>query len=311
MGDTKIQWTEKVWNPVTGCTKISPGCQNCYAERMSKRLAGRFGYPKDDPFKVTLHNYKSKLEEPFRYHKPSRIFICSMGDLFHEAVPFEFIKKVIAICRATQWHKHLILTKRIDRALEFFSTVNLKDCARLLYESDVDPYKHRRRYQPAIKWDYSLGENWPLSNVWLGVTAENQEQADKRIPILLQIPAAVRFVSIEPMLGPINLTHIPIWNAGALHKCDCLRGYGGWGDFNRDQYKINWVIVGAESGPKKRYCNPNDMVKVAEQCREADVPVFVKQIHKKTMGGFDVEKTINYFPPELQVQQSPATAPTQ
>ncbi len=171
MGNTKIEWAEKTWNPVTGCSKISPGCQNCYAERMSKRLRGRCGYDADEPFRVTLH--PKRLEEPLRWRKPSMIFVCSMGDLFHPGVPMNYVVEVVRKMQDASHHTFLVLTKRPGRMKKVFDACN---------HSEIIP------------------------NIWLGVTAENQEMADERIPILLQIPAAVRFVSVEPMLGPVEIT---------------------------------------------------------------------------------------------------------
>ncbi len=279
MAGSKIQWTEKVWNPVTGCSKISPGCQNCYAERMSKRLAGRFGYPKDKPFRITLH--PDRLDEPLKWRKPSRIFVCSMGDLFHSYVSWNFTYKVFEMMLLADRHTFIVLTKRSNNMSVTMPNI----------------WYHLQRNYPE--------KTFPLKNVWLGVTAENQEQADKRIPILLQIPAAVRFVSIEPMLGPINL-----WQCQKerLKQCEPVAD-----DFcNGCTHSIpienlDWVIVGAESGPKRRYCDPNNMIKVVEQCKEAGVPVFVKQIHQYASNkrGLIVNKDISSFPPELQIQQSP------
>lgn len=169
MAATKIEWAEEVWNPVTGCTKISPACDNCYAEKMAIRLRGRYGYPQDEPFKVTLH--ENRLTEPLAWRKPRIIFVCSMADLFHHAVPFAYIKKVwrVMAAAAANGHTFLILTKRPQRMLDF-----------LLYY--------------AIK---------PLHNVWLGTTIENQPMANKRVPLLLQCPAVKHFVSYEPALGPL------------------------------------------------------------------------------------------------------------
>jgi protein gp37 len=164
LGKTKIEWTEYSWNPVSGCTPISEGCQNCYAKRMANRLRGRCGYPADEPFKVTLH--KDRLEEPLRLKKPRRVFVCSMGDLFHEDVPGWMRFEVMDIILQAKQHTFLILTKRPANMKEFF------------------------------EWYYSKTGRTieTIKNLWLGVTAENQQRADERIPILLQIPAAVRFI---------------------------------------------------------------------------------------------------------------------
>lgn len=232
MGNTRIEWAEKSWNPVTGCTKISPGCQNCYAERMSKRLRGRCGYPVEDPFRVTLH--PERLEEPLRWRKPSMIFVCSMGDLFHEVVPKWMIWEVMDVILQAKQHTFLVLTKR--------------------------PANMKRFYD----WYYNGGGRTtePPKNLWLGVTAENQEEADKRIPILLQIPAAVRFVSVEPMLGPVDLDSYLI--VGTDHPGSIMRK------------GIDWVICGGETGPKARPMHPDWVRSLRDQCQSAGVPFFFK-----------------------------------
>ena len=258
MATTKIEWAERVWNPVTGCTKVSPGCQNCYAERMAKRLRGRYGYPQDDPFKVTLH--PDRLQEPvewLKWRKPKMIFVCSMGDLFHEDVPFDFIDRVFAMLSWGQAkdldNKFLILTKRPERMLEYF--------------------KQRDDW-----FDGELGNRSRLScfeNTWLGVTAENQEQADKRIPILLQIPAAKRFVSIEPMLGDVALFDIE---------------------------KLDWIIVGAESGQNRRECKNEWVRDIIGQCKVASIPVFIKQLHDPHN---NLSKNPAEWPEDLRVREYP------
>ena len=189
---SRIEWTDATWSPVTGCTPISEGCENCYARRMAKRLRGRCGYPTDEPFKVTLH--PERLEEPLKWKKPRRVFVCSMGDLFHEDVPDEFIYEIWDVMVQSKQHTFLVLTKRPDRMKSFIEKVM---CNRMDYALTFGGTPEGKK---ARKWAQK-----PVQNVWLGVTAENQEQADKRIPILLQIPATVRFVSVEPMLGPIRL----------------------------------------------------------------------------------------------------------
>jgi protein gp37 len=216
LANSKIEWTEKTWNPITGCTKISEGCKHCYAERMSKRLAGRCGYDKDEPFKVTYH--PDKLDEPLRWRKPSKIFVCSMGDLFHEGVDDGFLCRIFDVMAVAEHHTFLILTKRPNRMREFF--------ARCVHGN--------------------------FQNIWLGVTAENQQRADERIPILLQIPAAKRFVSVEPMLGPIE-----------------LRLVGGPGD-------LDWVICGGETGPGARPMHPDWVRSLRDQCVRAGTPFFFK-----------------------------------
>lgn len=217
MGSTKIEWCEKSWNPITGCSPVSEGCRNCYARRMAYRLKGRYGYPKDDPFRVTFH--VDRLEEPLHWWKPSRIFVCSMGDLFHKDVDSKWLKDIFSIIRVCSHHIFLILTKRPQNInKKYFEYFGLK-----LY-----------------------------SHVWLGVSVENQKTADERIPILLQIPAAKRFVSCEPLLSEIDL--------------------GKLSDPN-----ISWCIVGGETGPKAKPMNPDWVRSLRDQCQSAGVPFFFKK----------------------------------
>jgi protein gp37 len=231
VGKTKIEWTEYSWNPVTGCTPASEGCQNCYAKRMATRLKGRYGYPEDEPFKVTLH--PEKLKEPLKWKKPRRVFVCSMGDLFHEQVPDEYIAKVWEVMNNASQHTFLVLTKRPQRMKDFLARLGW-------YIHDRDGYP--------MEAVLDEGGKYTLKNVWLGVTAENQQRADERIPILLQIPAAVRFVSIEPMLGPVVIPE-------------------EWPD---------WVICGGETGPGARPIHPDWVRSLRDQCQVAGTPFFFK-----------------------------------
>ena len=184
---TKIEWAEETWNPVTGCSPISEGCQNCYAKRMANRLRGRCGYPADDPFRVTLH--PERLGEPLRWKEPRKVFVCSMGDLFHEFVPTKFIIDCLSIMAEAYQHTFMILTKRPERMRAIMSHETIANDVWLQTSRGVNA-------EPSP---------WPLPNVWLGVTAENQKRADERIPILLQILAVVRFVSVEPCLSAVNI----------------------------------------------------------------------------------------------------------
>ena len=230
---TKIEWTDETWNPVTGCTKVSAGCKNCYAERMSKRLAGRYGYPADDPFRVTLH--PDRLEQPLRWRKPRRVFVCSMGDLFHKDVPLYFQVDVWRTMADSPQHTFQVLTKRADLM--------------------------QQRLQPLS------GAFGVLPNVWLGITAENQIRANERIPALLKMPAAVRFVSCEPLLDPVNLL-------SAVNKLD---------EFYEANFKpggIDWVIAGCESGPGRRWAKESWFLLLLDQCEMSGVPFFLKQMDR-------------------------------
>lgn len=257
---TKIEWTNETWNPVTGCTKVSEGCRNCYAERMSKRLAGRFGYPEaPNSFDVTLH--PDRLEDPIHWKKPRMVFVCSMGDLFHPDVPDEFIARVWGEMRGAREHTFQILTKRPERALSF-----LKQCKS--WEGWIthngDPVERAYDGTGIIVGDE---ENWPLPNVWIGVSVEDQAAADERILVLLDTPAAVRFVSIEPILGPVYLWRNTSGNMGDLE----------WDGRQTFIEGLDWVIVGGESGPGARPPVTYWIRNIRDQCVAADVSFFFKQ----------------------------------
>ena len=243
---TKIEYVDTSWNPIPGCSKISVGCKNCFAEKMAKRLVGMGQenyYPVVDLRGWTgrTHLIESALEKPHKWKKPLAIFVCSMGDLFHESTPFEWIDEVFDTMSSVPRHTYKILTKRPQRMAEYFKHLDQR-----IADAGFEGYD-------------------PPSFIWLGVTAENQEQADKRIPILLQIPAAKRFVSIEPMLGPMD---IEIYlNDGAL----CLE---------TPQPALDWVICGAESGPGRRPMNKEWVRSLKEQCVSANIPFFFKQMYE-------------------------------
>ncbi|NLX99449.1 MAG: DUF5131 family protein, partial [Rhodopirellula sp.] len=227
---TKIEWTDETWNPVVGCQKVSEGCQNCYAEKMARRLAcmGKKKYMpvvhwvndgQPSHWTGAIQTDEAALLVPQRWKNPRRVFVVSMGDLFYEGVPFEFIDRVFAVMALCPQHTFQVLTKRPERMREYLTyegrAAAISEAARWLCADDIVGASHidhpdslMRRYPvgpltdgiPEFGWRWFINP-WPLPNVWLGVTAENQEQADKRIPALLQTPAAKRFVSIEPMLG--------------------------------------------------------------------------------------------------------------
>jgi len=256
---SKIEWTDRTWNPIIGCSKISPGCDNCYAEKMAGRLAsmGTQGYSRviqsvrgqgHSAWNNKTSLVESALDKPMYWKKPRRIFVCSMGDIFHESVDVDWLRSMFRVIRATPQHIYQFLTKRPENA---WSMLNLC-CAK------------------------------PPANVWLGVTCENQATANERIPHLLKCPAAVRFVSVEPMLGPVDLTHIPYSSLGATHKMDALRGYGGWGDYDRRKHKIHLCIVGGESGPQARPMHPDWARDLRDQCQDAGVPFVMKQMSGRT-----------------------------
>jgi protein gp37 len=277
---TKIEWCNETWGPLTGCSKISPGCQNCYAERMAKRLAGRYGYSKDDPFGVTFHH--DKLSQPLKWKKPRRIFVCSMGDLFHEDVPFDFIAAIFGVMAFCQCHTFIVLTKRPDRMARFFKDFHYGD-----YQRNYNWWKNEaasllNRHSPKTVFGIRLRpepKELPLPNVWLGVTAENQEQADKRIPVLLQIPAAVHFVSIEPMLSEIDISRWTInhgYSNSELKEMQ-LSGAIPFGGYVHGGTDLDWVILGGETGPGARPMHPDWARSIRDQCHSAGTPFFFKQ----------------------------------
>ena len=239
---SKIESTDTTWNPVTGCTKVSPGCYHCYAERMAKRLRGRCGYPADDPFKVTLHY--DRLEDPYSWRKPRKVFVCSMGDLFHPDVPLFFIAVVFETMRENRMHNFQVLTKRPERLQEFV-----------------------RMYKDHFSVDLSI-----IKNIWLGVSCETQVEANIRIPYLLHTPAAVRFVSLEPLIDEIDL---------------------GWFIGSEPQASLDWVIVGGESGPRARPMYPRWARKLRDQCVGGGIPFFFKQWGEWAEVGTDVDRKGN------------------
>lgn len=247
---TKIEWVKnpdgtkgETWNPVTGCTPISPGCKNCYARRMARRLAGRYGYPPaPNHFDVTLR--PDRLDEPHKWRKPRRVFVCSMSDLFHKGVPFEFVDKIFWVM-AKSVHVYQILTKRPARMLEFFA-----------------------RYRWGIL---------KLDNVHLGVTAENQATADERIPVLLQIPAAVHFMSGEPLLGEIDIDpYLPRYDYRPTYEYYRLAYPGMTNEPVKLRDGLNLVIAGGETGPGARPMHPEWVRSLRDQCQATGTPFFFK-----------------------------------
>ncbi|MDV2503054.1 MAG: phage Gp37/Gp68 family protein [bacterium] len=262
---TTIGWTHRPetrgesWNPITGCTRVSPGCEMCYAETLSHRLAA-MGQPKYQGVtkpsgkwtgKVLLH--EEALEVPYRWKKPRTVFVCSMSDLFHEDVPDDFIGRTLAICAINEKHTFLVLTKRAERLAEF------------------------------AKHYWGINEHGAMcslpANVWLGVSVEDQPTADERIPHLLEIPAAVRFLSVEPLLGPVDLSeclskvvHLATGSRFAFGTSPHGPPSGGL------QPGVDWVIAGGESGPGARACHLDWLRSIRDQCAHAGVPFFLKQL---------------------------------
>jgi len=256
--NSKIEWTDTTWSPVTGCTKISAGCDNCYAEGIARRFAGGKAFP--NGFEVTLRPHR--LGDPLKWRKPRRVFVNSMSDLFHDDIPDEFIAQVFAVMAATPQHTYQILTKRHGRMRSLLSSERFR-----LLVVDARITLNGGQYER----DH---ENYPLPNTWLGVSVEDQQWADIRIPALLQTPAAVRFISFEPLLGPVQLTQwTTVWATTSTNRG---WGYGG-ATVTASIPGLSWAIVGGESGRRHRPMDIDAAADLIDQLMAAHVAVFVKQ----------------------------------
>lgn len=295
---TTIEWTQRpgtkgeTWNPTTGCNKLSAGCKHCYAEVMHKRLQAMGMGKYEQDFSAGVVTHADTLTIPLKWKKPRTVFVNSMSDLFHADVPFDFIDQVFAVMALTPQHTYQILTKRPERMAEYLA--GLQRAA-----DDHAPLTQSGQFSPAnvinlrnlvlVSRGSGVGgrgfkANWPLPNVWLGTSVENQAAADERIPHLLRCPAAVRFLSCEPLLGAVDLRHIRIDGPepDLTYYIDCLNGYhqGGlqWGDREGSAFvKIDWVIGGGESGHTPRPMLPEWPRGLRDQCKAAKVPFFFKQ----------------------------------
>jgi protein gp37 len=281
---SKIQWTDRTWNPVRGCSIVSPGCVNCYAMKQAHRFSGQ-GQAYEGLTKLTKAGpqWTGLIRvEPARWKKPQRVFVNSMSDLFHERVPLQVVDQIFAVMAWCSQHTFQILTKRPAR---------MRDYAREL--AGLEPKWRAHRLASALGFGGKFSQSttadlqWPLPNVWLGVSAEDQQRAYERIPLLLQTPAAVRFVSAEPLLGPIDLEAVPL--PGGAEKWYGLKGVAqpigekdsepdDWKYWTRRESRLDWVIVGGESGSRARPCDVEWIRSIVAQCRSASVPVFVKQL---------------------------------
>ncbi len=266
MSNTKIEWTDDTWSPVTGCTKVSRGCTNCYAEKMFARLS-------KNPMAEVYHGrefkdvmcHPERLGQPMKWtRKPRRVFVNSMSDLFHEDVPDEFIDQVFAVMALCPQHTFQVLTKRAERMREYMSHSNLSGrifAASLGVRGEMGMFLEEHSCLPSP----------PLPNVWLGVSVEDQPTADARIPELLATPSAVRFLSYEPALSGVDLS----FTCQFEHEEN--EGYGVPAISGLD-----WVICGGESGPNARPMHPDWARSVRDQCVTAGVSFFFKQWGTKT-----------------------------
>ena len=282
---TDIEWTDATWTPVRGCTRVSEGCRNCYAEVMAARFSdpGQWGHglakrvtlpdgTKDHRWTGKIELVESALTLPMRWKKPRMIFVNSTSDLFHEDVPFEYIDRVFAVMAMCPQHTFQILTKRPER---------------------MRAYQHRLEsngHHPAMDLAACMAMTgiwntpaldlriWPLPNVWLGVSVEDQTTADRRIPHLLGTPAAVRFISAEPLLGPVNLTRIfDHEREASINALDGIMYTSPRDDDGSPINRLDLVIVGGESGPGARPMHPDWARDLRDQCHAAGVAFFMKQ----------------------------------
>lgn len=299
MGDKSgIEWTDATWNPIVGCSIVSPGCTNCYAMKMAARLekalpATRPGGHLPNHYTDITRKVNGKpvwtgritiapdhiLTAPLKWRKPRRIFVNSMGDLFHEAVPDEWIDCAFAVMALSPQHTFQVLTKRSKRMRDYcngiFAARRIATAILdLLIDGKINKVITERNYPMTddCSPDEPTLKAWPLPNVWPGVSAEDQARADERIPDLLATPAAVRFVSAEPLLQLIDFTRID-YGAPQPYHMNSLVGFQD----NNTYTKLDWIIAGGESGPGARPMHPDWPRSIRDQCAAAGVPFFFKQ----------------------------------
>jgi protein gp37 len=269
MGDkSAIEWTDATWNPVTGCAKISQGCKHCYAEREWPRLTKLVPAYAGRAFR-DVRTHADRLDQPLRWKKPRRVFVNSMSDLFHEAVPFEFIDRVFAVMALAPQHTFQVLTKRAERMHDYLLQRSESMCASDWPRSN--PVAIAMSVASKARGDalpgnapLHLAGNWPLPNVWLGVSVEDQAAADERIPLLLKAPSAGRWISAEPLLGPVSFDGLFANTADIRDGTNALEA-------------LDWVVAGGESGPKARPMHPAWARLLRDQCAAAGVPFLFKQ----------------------------------
>lgn len=315
MADTAIEWSEKVWNPTTGCDRVSPGCDNCYALTLAKRLKamGNAKYQTDGKpptsgpgFGLNIH--PSALDLPLRWRSPKRVFVNSMSDLFHDDVPTAFIGEVFAVMALAERHTFQVLTKRHARMR---SVLNSKSFMEFVQRCAVPLAKE---WGFNTTWAERLTDpsSWPLNNIWLGVSVETQQWADIRIPALIETPAAVRWLSCEPLLGEVDLFN-HLFPASCPRGCGCRwpedadwKDCGCNGPCCTEEWKpkpgIDWVVVGGESGPGARPMDLEWARGLVDTCADARIPVFVKQLGSRWCKN---HHDIEVFPQALQVREYP------
>ena len=274
---TGISWTDATWNPIVGCTKVSAGCDNCYAIRTAHRMAANPNPLVSQAYAGTESggewtgkvNLLADRLEPLRWRKPRRIFVNAQSDLFHKGVPDEFIARVFAVMALTPRHTYQVLTKRHGRMRSLLRSDNFRPAVEDAMRGIVAAYRTERPWYAA----------WPLPNLWLGVSVEDQATADLRIPALLDTPAAVRWLSCEPLLGPVDLRGLlQCFHCKTTHKfelCDRMSHPVPYGALSKRH--VDWVVVGGESGPGARPMHPAWARSLRDQCQAAGVPFHFKQ----------------------------------
>lgn len=289
MAKTDIEWADDVWNPVRGCSRVSEGCRHCYAERTATRFSGNGqpyeglvrmrtragGKPHAVGWNGEVRFVVERLADPLKWRKPRRIFVNSMSDLFHESLTNEQIAAVFGVMAACPQHTFQILTKRAKRMREWLEWAGdhgsdgarsaCRVSASLILGRPIEVPKH--------------GGAWPLPNVWLGVSVENQAAADERIPELLATPASVRFISCEPLLGPINLRRGVFDRDEKISKA--MNGPAALNWHQADSviaHPVDWVIAGCESGPGARPCEVEWLRSLRDQCAATETAFFLKQV---------------------------------
>ena len=336
MPKTSIEWTDVSWPVVNGCRRKSPGCENCYAERLAAtrlsktaKYRGLAVYGQNGPrWTGESRLWVNDLDMPLRLKKPSRIFVADMGDLFYERVTNEEIAAVFGVMAAAPRHTFQVLTKRPERMLEWFKWVNRTRSSMTSADFCTAAAVNRGAKVPMVSdacWWERCGV-WPLPNVHIGVSVEDQQRANERIPLLLQAPAALRFLSVEPLLEPVQLQSE--WLLGAFDRCpdetndatDECRGCPGYSLPGGDYCgairgpKVDWLVVGGESGPGSRPCHVDWIRSVVRQCQDGGVPTFVKQLGSRAVSPEIEELPFGYpgkgndpayWPEDLRVREFP------
>jgi protein gp37 len=338
MTDTSIEWTDASWNPVRGCSRVNPDCDHCYAMGQAHRFSGP-GKPYEGLTTIRAGKVDwsgvarfvtEALAAPLSWRNPRKVFVNSMSDLFHHSVTNEEIAAVFGVMAACPQHTFQILTKRPARARQWFKWLD-SECARRLSEAPprdpgLPPFELKPRdrcAQIARAHGMSVGAlpkayngPWPLPNVWVGVSCGHQRAADEFVPVLLTLPAAVRFVSAEPLTGPITFEFLqpndPPTEINALRGTHgVLRPHGGTCP------RLDWLIVGGESGPGARPCRVDWIESIVAQCKLAGVPAFVKQLGARPLFDKSFQMRLDdrkggdpvQWPEALRVREFPGASP--